>query len=513
MKIHSLSVIIIVIAVFVIFWGTFDLYFVADDFVFVKSARDLSFLDLLDVEKTLEYPGVPNRLYDRFIPLFALFKLDYAFWGQNAVGYHLTNLLLHVLCCIEVYVLAFLLTRQKEISLVSGIFFATHYAHVGGLAFVANRQAPTACVFYIFSVIMYIRYVQKGRQKGYYVLALFGYFCALFSYEVSMTLPLLLLIYEFLFAGKRPVTVVQECLVRYIPFALVGGFHLLVYIYIVIIVPRQKVVPGLKNLLYPIRYTLDLIIPFASARFSTYVALRSFLKSQLEASSYSIIAFLVIILLLGIIGLGYFFLKTSRVMKFLVCWIYVTFLLGFISPYYAESLLYIPSVGFCIGLALGLFTLFSQQWFLRRASRHGLMKIGIIVMIIGLYSLETYTRISWWKIGSHRAKQIISGIQAGVPQMSPDNCIFLVDPPGHYNFFVPTFLSDEDFTSALQVVYNDSTILADRIFSRDGSYPKPHRIEIQYGSRDCLPEHTYIFKYSDEKGIQQVFNDPNAKIR
>ncbi len=503
MKKDGLYVIIICIVAIAVFWGTLSLYFVADDFVFVKSARDLSFSDLLNAEKTLNYQGFPVFLYERFIPLFVLFKLDYALWGQNAIGYHLTNLILHVLCCIGVYLLAFTLTKHQEISFVSGLFFAAHYAHVGGIAFVANRQAPTTCVFYILSVISYILYVQKHRQKRYYAAALLGYICAVLSYEIGLTLPLLFLMYELLFVRERFLKALKDCIIRYIPFALIGCGYVVLYLSIQI--SKQKVTFSIHKLLYPIRYTLDLLFPFASAQFSFYVALRSFLKSQLHEVSYGIIGFLLIVLLLVVIGIGYLFIKSSVIMKFLLCWIYVSLLLAFIAPYYAESLIYIPSVGFCIGLACWLFKLFKRNWFFGKSYQR-LLKIGVLGIILVMYSLVTYTRIPWWAVGGTRTRQILSGIQETLPVVPSNSCVFLADPPEHYNFVVPTFLSDEDLTSALQLAYDDSTILADRLFLRKGKSLKTQRIDFSFGSRDCEPDRTYVFKYTDKGGVLKIDN-------
>lgn len=495
MRKHTVYLVIILALTVLLFWRTFDLYFVADDFVFVKSARDLSFGDLLDVKQTLAYPGFTIFLYERLIPLFVLFKLDYTLWGLNATGYHLTNLILHLGCCVGVYGLAYLLTKKHAAALVSGLLFATHYAHVGGVAFVANRQAPTAGVFYILSMLCYIQYVQKQRSNLYYGLTLVAYTCTVLSYELGLTLPLLFFVYEFLFARKPLWPMMKDAVARYLPFGLIGVVYLAFYLSVQ--AEKQKVRISVQKLLYPIRYTLDLIVPFASAQFGPYVGFRAFLKEQLAVGSYVILGLLVVVLLAVLAGVGYLLWKSSKVIKFLIAWMYITLLLAFIAPYYAESLIYIPSVGFCIALAIGLFALFEHPA-LRAKTYQSVLKIGVIVVILATYSVITYTRIGWWEIGGNRTKQILTGIQQAVPTLPPNSCIFLADPPGHYNFVVPAFLNDEDLTSALQLVYNDATLLADRLFAQNGNYPEPRRIEISFGSRDCEPMRTYVFKCTPE---------------
>lgn len=504
MKKHSFYSLIIALVALVALWKSFGLYFVADDFVFMKSARDLSFLDLLDVKTTLAYQGFPVFLYERFFPLFLLFKLDYALWGQNAFGYHLTAFVLHLLCCLGTYAFAWVLTRDREASFLGGLFFASHYAHVGGIAFIANRQAPTACVLYLLSTICYILYVQTDRQRLYYWLAFLGFVGAVWSYEIGLTLPVLFFMYELLFSRLPLKRLLRESLLRYLPFAIGGGFYLAVYLSLQ--VEKQHVRFSVSKLIYPIRYTIDLLVPFASGQFEGYSLLRSFLKSQLEAGSYLIIGVIGLVLLGVLAGVGAIFLKSSRVVKFLVSWVYISLLLAFIAPYYAESLIYTPSVGFCIGLALGIKTLFQSSVFGRPAIRRA-VKIAVVVGIVIVYTIITSSRIAWWGVGGARTKRILSGIQEAVPKIPAESCVFLVDPPDNYRYVVPTFLNDEDLTAALQLVYDEPTILADRIFLRRGKPLETDSIDISFGTRQCVPERCFVFQYlNDDEGIQQLFN-------
>lgn len=57
--------------------------------------------------------GVDGYLY--FRPAgHALMFLDYVVWGLNPFGYHLTNILLHIVASLEVFVLSWQLIRHSS---------------------------------------------------------------------------------------------------------------------------------------------------------------------------------------------------------------------------------------------------------------------------------------------------------------------------------------------------------------------------------------------------------------
>src|SRR5215469_675534 len=130
-----------------------------------------------------------------YIPLTWLsFSLDYALWGLNPFGYHLTNLLLHVTTALLLYALARRLLRLSisftELgSIVGGgvaaLFFAIHPLRVESVAWVTERRDVLSGFFSFASLLLYLRGVERNSWRKYWG-AVFLFACALLSKATSM---------------------------------------------------------------------------------------------------------------------------------------------------------------------------------------------------------------------------------------------------------------------------------------------------------------------------------------
>src|SRR5205814_1877512 len=75
-----------------------------------------------------------------FRPLIALsFFLDVKLWGLTPAGFHLTNVLAHVLVSLGVLRLAARVTGSEVGALSAGLLFAIHPAHSESVAFISGR--------------------------------------------------------------------------------------------------------------------------------------------------------------------------------------------------------------------------------------------------------------------------------------------------------------------------------------------------------------------------------------
>lgn len=100
----------------------------------------------------LSHGSLSVRWYYR--PLLGLsFFADYQVWGNNPAGFHLTNVLLHVLCSLLVALLARRLSGQDSVGALAGLFFAVHPAHVEPVAFISGRVDALATAFGLVAVL------------------------------------------------------------------------------------------------------------------------------------------------------------------------------------------------------------------------------------------------------------------------------------------------------------------------------------------------------------------------
>src|SRR5437899_9730061 len=117
-----------------------------------------------------------------YIPLTLMtLGLDYLLWGVNPVGYHLTNLLLHVAnAVVFFFVVRRLLTRAlpspsergHALAVAAGVaalVFAIHPLRVESVAWVTERRDVLSGLFYLVAILLYLRACERGaRGRGWY---------------------------------------------------------------------------------------------------------------------------------------------------------------------------------------------------------------------------------------------------------------------------------------------------------------------------------------------------------
>jgi len=133
------------------------------------------------------------------------FLLDYLLWGYHPFGYHLTNVILHVLNVLLFFILARkVLAKLKIDSTVAfllALVFALHPVHVESVSWVAGRTDILVTFFSLLTLVSTQLY-WENKEKKLLLLTLIFFLLALASKEVAVTLVPILLI-EGLFIAPR----------------------------------------------------------------------------------------------------------------------------------------------------------------------------------------------------------------------------------------------------------------------------------------------------------------------
>ncbi|MDP8220825.1 MAG: tetratricopeptide repeat protein, partial [Candidatus Stygibacter frigidus] len=117
------------------------------------------------------------------------------FWGMDAYGFHLTNLILHIINTLLVFWLLLLLTGNPILSLFSALIFALHPMHVESVAWITERKDVLYSLFYLLAFILWILGRRSGK-RGLLFLSLITYLLALTAKSMAVTLPLILILYD-----------------------------------------------------------------------------------------------------------------------------------------------------------------------------------------------------------------------------------------------------------------------------------------------------------------------------
>ncbi len=148
-----------------------------------------------------------TRFYvGNYAPLHIIsYMFDYSLWGLNPRGFILTNVLLHVMNGVLLYLLLFRVSRRRAIGFLGGFIFLCHPVQVESVAWISERKNILAMFFFLASFHSYLSYRSAGKRGGsIFFITSVGMFClAVLSKSVAIVLPLVLFLYELCYL-QRP---------------------------------------------------------------------------------------------------------------------------------------------------------------------------------------------------------------------------------------------------------------------------------------------------------------------
>ena len=162
--------------------------------------------------------------------LSVTFFLDYSLWKDKAFGYHLHNVMLHLINTILVYWLMFLVLNAPVAALIAAVLFCVHPLKSEAVASIGYRADSLATLFMLVSFIFYV----SPKWAGWKVKAcswLF-FFLALFTKESVVVYPAILFAYDWLIKKEKPDDLLRSAWERYGGYVLILAFYLFVYFFV-----------------------------------------------------------------------------------------------------------------------------------------------------------------------------------------------------------------------------------------------------------------------------------------
>jgi Tfp pilus assembly protein PilF len=124
------------------------------------------------------------------------FMLDYELHGLNPAGYHLTNLILHILSTLLLFWLFCRMTGAVWKSAFVAALFALHPLHVESVAWISERKDVLSAFFWMLTLCLYVYYTEKPVIRRY-LLVVFSFVLALMSKPMVVTLPVIMILLDY----------------------------------------------------------------------------------------------------------------------------------------------------------------------------------------------------------------------------------------------------------------------------------------------------------------------------
>ncbi len=412
MQIQKIILIALIVAVsFIFYFNSLFSLFVWDDNIFLLHTPYLKSFKFLPEFFSHDFWEIgPHReaLFSSYYRpvLAASFMLDNLIWGNKTFGFHFTNLIFHALVSVLIFLLVERLIKDRFISLFSALLFSVHPIHSESVSFISGRVDVIALFFFLLSLILFLAYV-SNRKIILYLISLLSFLVSLFTKEMTATLPLIVVCINYLFLSKLNLKDSMRNFFRFhiIGFFLVLAAYLLLRFYIFgasFIAIKTTLVSNffsgtgpywrvftaikiltiyLRLLFFPYGLKADYFFPAANSLFEPVVLLGAF-----------VLFFFAYVAVRSA--------KTNPLLSFSIIWFFLTSsVVSNIFPQgnvFAERYMYVPSVGFCIGMGY----LFS--WLLKKDIKTNYLNwkksmYWISVLLIVALGRVTFERNKVWK--------------------------------------------------------------------------------------------------------------------
>ena len=141
-----------------------------------------------------------NTIGNFWLPLTSLsLKLDATLFGTGPLGFHLTNILLHIANTVLAYFFLRLATHKPGRSLLVAALFSMHPLRVESVAWVTERKDVLSGFFGLLALVTYVSYAKSTlpmtRWKWYTFTCLF-YILSLLAKPILVTFPFVLLLID-----------------------------------------------------------------------------------------------------------------------------------------------------------------------------------------------------------------------------------------------------------------------------------------------------------------------------
>ena len=353
--------------------------------VFAHNLSPKNLKSIFIIDKNVKLP------LSEYLPLTILsFSIEHHFFGLNPKVYHITNLVLHILNSLLIFLFIYTISRKRWIAFWVSVFFAVHTLNVESVVWITGRKDVLCAFFYLLSILSYVISLRNNKRKIEWLTYIFFVF-ALMSKPSAVSIPLILILCDYL--NGRKITI-QLFLRKWYYFA-ASIFFTLIAIYgqgtgdsLSTITPAalsqnilvacrgitfyiwKGILPINLSAVYPRNYSISFFEP--EYFLSVFIAIIFFYVNRLCYKKNKYISF----------GLLFFIAALLPVLQLMPVGVRI---------FSADRFFYIPSIGFFFAVIVTIFNITKNNKRLNRI--FAIIGTGLVILLIS----ATQARGMIWK--------------------------------------------------------------------------------------------------------------------
>jgi protein O-mannosyl-transferase len=379
-------------------------------YIFYSNSLNSGFVLLDDTAKIIDNSLITSLSWEHIKTMFGTFtfhtyfpvtllsySIDYAVYGGlEPHGFHTTSLLLHITNVVLLFIFVKTLTGKNNASFIAAIIFAVHPMNVETVAWLSERSNLLYTLFFLASMISYVKHMQAKDKKIYLVFVYLFFLLSLLSKSSAVILPLVFILIDYYNQNK----ISFKILLNKIPYLIISLVFGIIAIYATTstenihdISVTYTFFDRIFLALYPlVYYVVKFFVPLNLSVLYPYP-----LKSDgfLPLSYYLSVLPLLLFIFLTV---KYKPLKKYLTFAFLFFFLNISVLLMIVpiggNFLMAEHFVYVPYIGFAIIAGIIFSNIYDKTI---KTKIPAAVFLALYYILIPLFCLATFDRNKVWK--------------------------------------------------------------------------------------------------------------------
>jgi protein O-mannosyl-transferase len=176
--------------------------------------------------KQVNFNNIMQILHGVRPVVYLSIMFNYMLSGLNVIGWHIFNIAVHIANSFFVYLLVLWTlnrpvlvnayeNKARRMALFAALLFGVHPIQTESVTYIITRTELLATFFYLATFLLFIKGTEKNKFS-YYLGAAFTALCAMGSKEWAVTLPAVLMLYDFFFLAEGSIRSLRSRWMAYV---------------------------------------------------------------------------------------------------------------------------------------------------------------------------------------------------------------------------------------------------------------------------------------------------------